>query len=192
MKKNFLTFKLTILVGLSFGAFSSFSKAETPSVECTKESICASHAQLMANATAPATQSQLTDAVRVLKYCANADHPFAQFGIAYAYESGSGVPKDLKQALDYYLKAAFNGSTAAMEILVDYYNGAMGADLKEDKAECYAWAILAHKLGDSESAEFSPLCRGSKSEKSAGEKRSDELMRQVKITVDAKYVTDCR
>ncbi len=158
---------------------------------CTAQQICLSHAQMMKNFMTPIPEADRKAAIQLLESCAAQNHPLAQYSTAYAYESGNGVKEDKQRAFDLYLKGAYGGATPAMAMLVDYYNGVMGTVVRVDKAECYAWAIVAGKLGDSRVAARESLCRGSADQKSEGERRAEIMFKKIQANLNLSRVTSC-
>ncbi len=63
----------------------------------------------------------------------------AQKFVAYAYEKGEGVAKDIQEAVKWYLKAAEQGNTSAQAALMKIY-GMDGELANEKPEECYYWA----------------------------------------------------
>lgn len=63
----------------------------------------------------------------------------AQKSVAYAYENGEVVAKDIQEAVKWYRKAAEQGNTSAQASLMEIY--AMDGELANEKPEeCYYWA----------------------------------------------------
>ena len=67
-----------------------------------------------------------------------------QFNLGRDYEDGTGVPKDYKQAVYWYFKAAENGDPMAMERLYEAYHlNRLG--LKRDDEKAHYWAEKARE-----------------------------------------------
>lgn len=187
MKHRKFNLYLILFLGLS-----TVVHAEGPECgTCTKENICVAFSQMMEGVMNPNPAPASKQAVKALQVCAAENHPFAQYALAYAYETGTGVEQDKKRALEFYLKGGYGGSTAAMAMLVDYYNGAMGPGLKIDFAECYAWAAVGGKLGDTEVASRASLCAGTQAEKAEGEKRAESMLKKIKPNLTSSRVISC-
>ena len=71
--------------------------------------------------------------------------PGAQFYVATAYEEGRGVKKDLKQAFEWFSKAAKNKHNGAQFKLGEFYEHGWG--VKKDQARAEAWYRTAEKNG---------------------------------------------
>ncbi len=176
-----------------FGIGVANAEDATPPV-CTQEKICNAHSRLMTHILTPIPEAEVKESIQTLAACAEKNHPFAQFAMGYSYEAGNGVPKDTKQALELYLKAASAGSMGAIMLLPDYYNGAMGAGLKLDKAECYAWAAVGRKLSEKVAAlaRRDAFCKGSPEERAEGDKRAAEKLAQIAAPRAADLVIACK
>jgi hypothetical protein len=78
---------------------------------------------------------------------ANAGDAAAQVLLGESYESGKGVERDLKQAAEWYKKAAEKGDLAAeLHLAALYRDGGKG--LPRDMAEAAAWYRKAAEQGD--------------------------------------------
>ena len=161
---------------------------------CTQEVICNAHSRLMTHVLTPIPAAEVKESIQTLVVCAERNHPFAQFAMGYAYEAGNGVPKDTQHALELYLKAASAGSMGAIMLLPDYYNGAMGTDLKLDKAECYAWAAVGRKLSEKVAAlaRRDAFCKGTPEDRAEGDKRAAEKLAQIAAPRAAALVISCK
>lgn len=65
--------------------------------------------------------NKLEEAASWLKKAAIQENPKAQYAIGEMYEAGEGVPENYSTAIDWYKKAARNGSTLAQEKLRKYH-----------------------------------------------------------------------
>lgn len=84
--------------------------------------------------------------VSQLQADANSGNPAAQFKLAQAYASGSGVPQDEQMALEWYSKAAEQGnSDAEVDLAVMYLTGDV---VKEDKQQALMWFKKATRQGN--------------------------------------------
>jgi uncharacterized protein len=77
----------------------------------------------------------------LLKPLALAGDPFAQYSIAVMYDDGRGVPKNLKLAHTWYLRAARNGLVDAQFMAGMFY--AVGRGRAQDLVRAYIWLDLA-------------------------------------------------
>ena len=100
---------------------------------------------------APATQTTPVDQALLAK--ASAGDASSQLKVADAYAAGSGTPRDsrqlaadLKQAADWYLKAANQGNIVAMIHLADLYRDGRG--VARDVVQAVSWYRKAAELGD--------------------------------------------
>jgi TPR repeat protein len=78
---------------------------------------------------------------------ANASDATSQYMVAFAYQNGVGVPKDLAQAAKWYRKAADGGNRRSMEILGTLYERGLGG-LPKDDAQAVNWYRKAAEAGD--------------------------------------------
>ena len=85
-----------------------------------------------------------------IKWCtevADGDDDFSawgQYGLGRINEDGSGVPKDLKLAADWYRKAADQGHVVSQMKLVEFYSAGKGVE--RDPVQAYMWARVAAAL----------------------------------------------
>jgi len=159
----------------------------TPDV-CEPSRVCAMHPVLLQSK----KEAVVKQAAERSEYCALQGHPYAAFVAGFAYEFGKGVKHDLQKSFEYFRMAANGGVTPAMAILIDFYNGAMGAEFKSDLSECYAWSQVAKKLGDQRTAGRETLCRGlTDAHREAGSKRSEQLHQQILERSNSKLVSKC-
>jgi len=70
----------------------------------------------------------------------------AQYDLGVVYLKGMGVPKDNKQATDWFNKAADKGFPSAMTALGLMAEGGDGA--AKNSVEAYKWLMLASIQGD--------------------------------------------
>jgi len=98
----------------------------------------------------PQSAAPAKDDIAALLKRAQAGDAAAQWGLAYSYQSGQGVPQDYAQAAVWYRKAAEQGDAQAQNNLGGLYG--LGRGLPEDDAEAYFWMniALAGNLGDKE------------------------------------------
>ena len=76
---------------------------------------------------------------------ANAGDANSQYLVAFAYQNGVGVPKDLAQAAKWYRKAPEGGNRRSMEILGTMYERGLGGLLKDDvQAVVWFWSFAAY------------------------------------------------
>lgn len=85
-------------------------------------------------------------AAKELEPLANAGNPEAQYRIGRMQEFGAGYPKDVKQAIAWYRKAAAQGHVGAMEQLGEIY--ALGEGAPQDDAEAARWFRKAADAGN--------------------------------------------
>ena len=79
--------------------------------------------------------------------CAEAGDYRCQFGLGILYNAGHGVPVDHIQALNWFERAAKQGSTdAALELGILYAIGP--GDVAQDPIAAYAWILVAARDGD--------------------------------------------
>jgi uncharacterized protein len=69
---------------------------------------------------------------------------WGQYGMGRINEDGSGVPKDLKLAADWYRKAAEQGHVISQMKLVEFYSAGKGVE--RDLVQAYMWAKIAGAL----------------------------------------------
>lgn len=78
---------------------------------------------------------------------ANAGDAAAQVAVGESYEAGKSVAKDLKQASEWYQKAADKGNVGGeMHLAALYRDG--GKDFPRDMAQAAAWYLKAADQGD--------------------------------------------
>jgi TPR repeat protein len=78
---------------------------------------------------------------------ANAGDPAAQVLVGDSYASGSGATRDLKQAAEWYLKAAEKGDTSGEVHLAALYRDG-GKNFPRDMAQAAEWYRKAAEHGD--------------------------------------------
>ena len=78
---------------------------------------------------------------------ANAGDANSQYLVAFAYQNGVGVSKDLAQAAKWYRKAAESGNRRSMEILGTLYERGLGG-LPKDDVQAVNWYRKAAEAGD--------------------------------------------
>ena len=78
---------------------------------------------------------------------ANAGDANSQYLVAFAYQNGVGVPKDLVRAAKWYRKAAESGNRRSMEILGTLYELGLGG-LPKDDVQAVNWYQKAAQAGD--------------------------------------------
>jgi uncharacterized protein len=86
------------------------------------------------------------DSMRVLIDKARNGDPEAQYDLGLAYESGSGVPKDYAKALDWYRRAADQGSRSGLRAVALMHD--MGLGVKQDYGTAVQGYIQAAEMGD--------------------------------------------
>ncbi len=95
-------------------------------------------------ATFASAQNSGLDAALLAK--ATAGDPAAQVSIGEKYAAGIDVPQDLKQAVNWYRKAAAQGNAAGEILLADAYRDGRGAS--RDKALAADWYRKAADQGE--------------------------------------------
>jgi hypothetical protein len=65
-------------------------------------------------------------AIKLARQAAEAGNPMAQLRLAVSYDKGSGVPRDLHEAVNWYSKAAAQGEPASQAELGSMYEGGVG------------------------------------------------------------------
>jgi TPR repeat protein len=78
---------------------------------------------------------------------ANAGDATSQYLVAFAYQNGVGVPKDLAQAAKWYRKAAEAGNRRSMQILGTLYERGLGG-LPKDDVQAVSWYRKAAEAGN--------------------------------------------
>ena len=78
---------------------------------------------------------------------------WAAWEVGYAYREGQGVPKDLKESLKWYLRAAHLGDRAAQFNLALLYKQG-DSDTPRDLVVSYMWAKLSEKAGNDHAGTF--------------------------------------
>jgi TPR repeat protein len=78
---------------------------------------------------------------------ATAGDATSQYLVAFAYQNGVGVPKDLARAAKWYRKAAEAGNRRSMVILGGLYENGLGG-LAKDDAQAVVWYRRAAEAGD--------------------------------------------
>ncbi|HSC81350.1 MAG TPA: tetratricopeptide repeat protein [Chitinolyticbacter sp.] len=106
---------------------------------------------VVAATAAPAEEQENQSEIEQLTEKANGGDPIYQFGLGLAYESGLGVPKDMKRAIHWYLTAAEQGYDKAQYRLGQIYINAQG--VPRDFAEAARWHLKAAEQGNA-SAQF--------------------------------------
>ena len=81
------------------------------------------------------------EAVALLKPLAQAGDPWAQYGLAVAYDDGFGVPRNFKLALEWYKRAGSQGLADAQYMAGRFYGSGRG--VKQDPAKALFWFELA-------------------------------------------------
>lgn len=102
------------------------------------------------------------EALDLLHPLAAAGDPYAQYTIGVMYDDGRGVPKNLRLAHVWYLKAARNGLADAQYIAGMFY--AAGRGRPQDLVKAYIWFDLAaaggfpraNRARDQEMGEMTP------------------------------------
>lgn len=102
------------------------------------------------------------EALDLLKPLAAAGDPYAQYTIGVMYDDGRGVPKNLRLAHVWYLRAARNGLADAQFITGMFY--AAGRGRAQDPVRAYVWFDLAaaggfpkaNRARDQEMGEMTP------------------------------------
>ena len=85
--------------------------------------------------------------IRQYQSDADAGDPESQFEMGTLYQSGQGVPRDLRRAIDYYRKAAEQGHLGAQSNLGIHY--ASGNGIEKNYAEALKWFTRAAEQGNS-------------------------------------------
>ena len=85
-------------------------------------------------------------AIQALRERANKGDPDAQYGLAVAYDTGQGLPRDYAQAVAWYRKAADQGDARAQYNLAAMY--AEGQGVLQDLAQAVVWYTKAADQGD--------------------------------------------
>lgn len=85
-----------------------------------------------------AEAGEFSKAADIWKKLAESGDPQAQFNLGLMYHSGSGLPRNEKEAVKWYLKAAEGGySPARVYLVVGYEEGWFG--LPKDSNKSYYW-----------------------------------------------------
>ena len=92
-------------------------------------------------------------AYKLLLQLAKQEHAEAQFEIGSLLAFGLGVPKDHKESLKWYRKAADNGSSRALAYLGSAYSMGMG-DFPKDRAQAKKLFLLAAEQGHARAQSF--------------------------------------
>jgi uncharacterized protein len=71
---------------------------------------------------------------------------FAQYELAKKYHEGTGVNKDIRQAFNWYLKAAGHGHVEAQFIIATMYDKG-GTGIEPNNEEAYKWYLKAASQG---------------------------------------------
>jgi uncharacterized protein len=87
-------------------------------------------------------------AATLYRQAAEKNHIPAQYSLAYLYEQGLGVPRDLPQAAAWYRRAAEQGDPQAQNNLGVLY--ATGSGVPQNDAEAVKWYRLAANQNDSQ------------------------------------------
>jgi len=82
-------------------------------------------------------QPQNTGQLGILRRFADAGKPHAQNSVGLAYQTGRGVPRDFKEALNWYHKAAAQGSPAGENNVGWMYKHGLGVN--PDMQEAFRW-----------------------------------------------------
>jgi len=78
---------------------------------------------------------------------ANQDDADAQFNLALLFKLGAGIPKDLKQAVYWYTKAAEQGHVNAQYNLGSLYLDGDGQEVPKDFKQAFYWLTKAAEQG---------------------------------------------
>lgn len=106
-------------------------------------------AQQTTRAAAQETQREVeSTVVKSWLESANAGNPLAQVVVASLYENGTGVPRDLTIAADWYKRAAEKGYHRAQHHLGRMYHFGLG--VPEDQATAARWLRRAGDQGDAQ------------------------------------------
>jgi TPR repeat protein len=114
-------------------------------------------------------------------------HAEAQNFLAFCYEKGDGVAKDLAQAVSWYRKSAEQGNAMAQNKLgFYYYNGEVVA---RNEVEAYAlWSLAGVRIpGDREKLAIL-IQKMSVDQIAAGKKRALELQKKIEATASSKNI----
>jgi TPR repeat protein len=103
-----------------------------------------SHAELTSNV--PEGSAYTTMPLPALQAAAKAGDMKAQFFLANRFKAGEGVPQDLTQAFDWYMKAAQKGAAPAQLNVGQMY--ARGRGVVRDMVQAKIWLQKAAKQGD--------------------------------------------
>ena len=87
-----------------------------------------------------------TKAARMFASAARKGHPWAQYALAQAFHSGTGVKEDHKEALNLFEIAAQNGIPPAPFNVANMYAAGQGTPMDEEVA--VEWYIRAADIGD--------------------------------------------
>jgi hypothetical protein len=84
--------------------------------------------------------------VRSLKKQAEEGDTLAQFRLAYCYQTGAGVPRNLDECVRWYTVAAMHGHADSQHNLGFLYM--TGDGVEQDYEQAYTWGILAAENGN--------------------------------------------
>lgn len=104
-------------------------------------SAAAAGASDFTRATAHYRGGQYQQALDILQPLAASGDPYAQYTIGVMYDDGRGVPKNLKLAHIWYLRAARNGLADAQFMAGMFY--AVGRGRPQEVVRAYVWLDLA-------------------------------------------------
>lgn len=127
-----------------------------------------------------------TDQFKLNLIVAERGDPDTQFFVANFYEEGRGVKKDLKQAYEWYNKAANNNHSDAQFKLGLFYQNGWGVKKDQDKAKF--WYKVAEKNGSSLSTKH----RASKETIKSQLAKRTEFERKQQLELDKKKRRDRR
>lgn len=90
------------------------------------------------------------EAVKLVQKTANSGNAHAQYVLGILYQHGRGVPQDGRKAVEWYMKAADRGETAAANNLgYLYYTGKAGVPV--DYSRAFHWYLKAVQTDQSDS-----------------------------------------
>ena len=75
-------------------------------------------------------------AAKLFAQAAAHGHPGAQYYLGMLYERGTGVPRDMAAALDWYRQSATNGYSEAAVVLGNYYSDGLQVKQNHDRSLC--------------------------------------------------------
>jgi uncharacterized protein len=95
-----------------------------------------------------AETSNESDEIRFIRIAANKGDAEAQYYLALAYDTGDGVEKDQKKAIEWYQKSAAQDYVDSMFNLAVSYND--GEGVEQNKELALLWYTKAAEKGDSD------------------------------------------